>query len=165
MSTFHISYRLFFVFNIFQIDCNWENRGDGPGPAPGGKGITVDGTDIRMPEEYPFNPHNFSIKFNGPGGRFEVNLTRSADICKITGPVRPGQYPDDKLFRSRTMPLLDEGETAEGDAIYRMKIPEVFPGDENEDDRQIANARRARHETINYRLKRYGCLNKKFDYG
>jgi hypothetical protein len=144
------------------IDENWAKRRKGAGPKD--KSISVDGFDVRTPEEFPFNPSNYSFKFNGPGARFELVLSYDGSIARLSGPYRPGFNPDDRIFRKGTMRELDQGETAEGDGLYRRKIPNVFTGDATKNDRRIANLRRARHENMNARLKRYGCLDKKFEH-
>ena len=101
------------------IDENWEDRHRG---APdGAKSISVDGMDIRMPEEHPFHPGNYSHKFNGPGGRVEIGVSYDGRIVSVEGPFRAGFYPDDKIFLENTWPRMDPGETAEGDEIPIVK--------------------------------------------
>lgn len=146
-----------------QIAPNWESRLDGI--TADMKSLSVDGTDIRVPEEYPFSRGNYSQKFNGPGARFQVSLDVDGNIASIEGPDRAGYTTEQETFEEETMPDLESGEICEGDGYYRRTVPDVFVGDNGSEERRVAKLRRARHEKMNAMLKRYGCLNKKFVHG
>lgn len=150
--------RIFFF--LLKIHPNWASRRDGLHPDE--KSIAVDGMDVRTTERYPFHSGNYSHKFNGPGKRFEICTDMDGNIVKTSGPYAPGFNPDDVIFLQDTMAALDIDEKCEGDSLYRDHLPAYFPGDRNEKEKEFANRRRARHETMNGRLKRYGCLAKKF---
>jgi len=141
----------------------WESRLDDV--TAGMRSLSVDGTDLRIPEEYPFSTGNFSHKFNGPGARFQICLDDNGDIASIEGPYRCGYNTERVIFEEETMPDLEPGEIMEGDGYYRRNLPNVFVRDNDNEERRVAMLRRARHEKLNGMLKRYGCLHNKFVHG
>jgi len=155
----NIHVRVTHVLNLHvrrvQIAPLWEKR------TPGDL-IVVDGTDCQVQERGPRWSGNFSHKFNGPGVRYEVITNREGTIIRVDGPYIAGCFPDAEIFRRGAMLELEPGETCQGDGIYRNQLPHVFPGDTNEEERKFANRVRARHETLNSRLKRFGILDQKF---
>ena len=146
-----------------KIHPNWANRRDGQGPWD--KSICVDGVTVGTTESYPFHSGNYDKKRNGPGKNFELCTDMAGNIVKISGPHPAGFYPDHVIFLEETMAALDIDEKCEGDRLYRNQLPAYFPADRNDDEKEFANRRRARHETMNGRLKRFGCLDKKFTHG
>lgn len=138
-----------------QIAPLWENR-------TRGDLIVVDGTCCPIQEPGPRWTGNFCHKFNGPGITYEIITNRDGFIIRVDGPYRSGCFPDAEIFRRGAMLELEPGETCQGDGIYRNQLPHVFPGDASEAERQFANRVRARHETLNGRLKRFGILNQKY---
>lgn len=124
--------------------------------------VTVDGTDFRIREQKPFWSGWYSHKFKGPGLRYEVAVSiQSGDIVRVNGPFPFGHWPDIKIFRLDLMHELLEGERVEADKGYRGEPQAVaLPGEELENPKRHEEKRtaRARHETMNRRLKHWGCL-------
>lgn len=123
--------------------------------------ISVDGTDFQIYEPKPFWKGWHSHKFRGPGLRYEVGLClRTGFIVWISGPFPCGAWPDLKIFREDLIHYLEEGEMVEADAGYRGEPARVkLPSD---DDDGMGAVARARHETVNKRLKQWGCLHRVF---
>mmetsp|Transcript_13384 Transcript_13384/g.25123 ORF Transcript_13384/g.25123 Transcript_13384/m.25123 type:complete len:294 (+) Transcript_13384:69-950(+) len=122
--------------------------------------LTVDGTDFRIPEPTPFWSGWFSHKFKGPGLRYEVGLNiQNGWICWIKGPFAPGPWSDIKIFRGWLKWKLSPRERVEADHGYRGDFRAVCPNQcgNLEEYRMKMNAR-ARHETVNRRLKQFNCL-------
>ena len=144
--------------------------------------VTVDGTDMAIFEP-GIQPHQrrrwrdkkgrwltchpkwYSHKHKGPGVRYEIAVCiQTGDIVWLYGPFPCGKWPDKKIFEHRMIHRLDENEMIEADRGYKG-MGEVcrMPGDylSQSDNKAKANAR-ARHETINRRLKQFGVLGKRF---
>jgi hypothetical protein len=149
---------IFFFFFSFQI--NWQNRFRGDR----GKTckVTIDGTDFRIEEPTPFSSNWFSHKFNGPGVRYEVAICiQTGDIVWINGPFKAGKWSDMKIFRRSLKQKLAPGEMVEADNGYRGEPYHVRTADgfvSRADDSRAKWKARNRHETINRRLKQWGCL-------
>jgi hypothetical protein len=123
--------------------------------------VTVDGTDFRIQEPTPFSTEWYSHKFKGPGWRYEVAVCiQTGDIVWINGPFKAGKWPDLKIFRRNLKQQLAPGEMVEADNGYRGEPNHARTADgfvSPADDRAKQGAR-ARHETVNRRLKQWGCL-------
>jgi hypothetical protein len=62
--------------------------------------ITLDGTDCKIQEPFPFDPRWYSHKFKGPGQRYEVGLCIQTDwIVWVNGPFPCGSHSDIKIAR------------------------------------------------------------------
>lgn len=129
----------------------------------------MDGTDFRIPNKKPFWTGWYSHKFKGPGLRYEVALAiHSNDIVWINGPFPPGRYPDIKIFRNGLkQKLIDAGERCEADAGYRgepltVELPDEGYFHAGEAQKLLKQRIRSRHETVNARFKKFGCLNQRF---
>jgi len=124
--------------------------------------ISVDGTDFTITEPTPFSPIWFSHKTNGPAIRYEVALSvRSARIVWTYGPF-PAGTPDLEIFRSRLKTKLETAdEFAVCDSGYADGRCIQPPGQTN-----IMHATfmriRARHESLNGRLKQFGVLGNRY---
>ena len=127
--------------------------------------VTVDGTDCPMLEPSPFHKKWYSFKFKSAGLRYEVAVCiQTGDIVWINGPFPCGWWPDIKIFRSRLIHMLAPGEKVEADEGYRGEPTKVRrPGTYySRVDKQAKKRARARHETVNKRLKQWNCLKQKF---
>jgi hypothetical protein len=140
-----------------QIEELWINRDTSN---PGEKRRSVDAVDCSTYERKPFWNGNYSFKFNGPGVRYEV-IVDDGNIIRIDGPYRAG-IRDDTIFEEGAMKELVPGEKCKGDKLYRNQLPEVFTNEMTLDGHFVAKNKRARHETANARLKRWGVLSNKF---
>jgi hypothetical protein len=123
--------------------------------------VSLDGTDFAIYEPTPFDPKWYSHKFKGPGLRYEIGLClRTGHIVWVNGGYACGEYPDLKLARESYLDNIEEGERTIADNTYqdehfiysnryphlRAKIKHIL----------------ARHETVNKRMKQWGCLSKRF---
>lgn len=136
----------------------WKNRL--AGDATNRCLVTVDGTDFRIQEPSPFNRKWYSSKFNGPGVRYEVGICiQSGYIVWIHGPFPCGMMPDIRIFRLKLKDSLLPGEQVVADKGYRGDPKTCTPEEaKNEDHKKSMSRSRARHETINGRFKKWGCL-------
>lgn len=127
--------------------------------------MTVDGTDFRIEEPTPFDRKWFSHKFKGAGVRYEVAVCiQTGDIVWTRGPFPCGSWNDLKIFRSKMKNMQGTGEMVEADAGYAGEPGKVrVPGDYvSRVDRRAKKIARARHETVNRRLKQFGCLKQQY---
>ena len=128
--------------------------------------ISVDGTDFKVQEPYPFNRKWKSHKYSGAALKYEVAISVfSGDIVWIYGPHRGGKH-DLTIFHECLMGMLEEGEMVEADAGYmgeadfiRMKLDYTTKEDLMEKE-QI----RARHETCNRRFKVWSILKNEYHH-
>ena len=130
--------------------------------------ITVDGTDFRICEPTPFDPKWYSHKFKGPGLRYEVGICiQTGEIVWVNGPFPCGDYPDLRIAREGLIyalaatPGIKEMALADGGYNDGYEFFET-PTGANDADQYMKSVARARHETINKRLKDYGALGKRF---
>lgn len=130
-----------------------------------------DGVDFEIVEPWPYNRHIskrwYSHKFKGPGIRYEIGLAiQTGDIVKIAGPYPCGDWPDIKIFKLETVPELDKNERVEADAGYASLDPEYTKTPEgvssSKEAEDMKNRVRARHETVNKRMKQWAILRKVF---
>lgn len=148
---------------IFSLKIKWKNRfrNDRNKTAK----VTVDGTDFRICEPQPFSSQWFSSKFNGPGVRYELAVCiQTGDIVWMHGPFPCGSWPDIKIFRSKLKNKLLPNEMVEADLGYRgeretVRTPKDFV---SLSDKKAKARARSRHETVNGRLKNWGCLKQCF---
>ena len=164
---FVLSYciHLLSFFLSFSLQIVWENRyvNDIGNDCL----VSVDGTDF--PLAWGSNHKRLSCyKFKGkPGLRYEVAVClRTSDIVWTSGPHFPGLYNDLQIFREALIHMVDDGERVEadkgyvGDHPWYVKIPD---GVNEKKDRTLLDSRqRSRHETVNNRFKRFGCMRTKF---
>ena len=119
---------------------------------------SVDGTDFRICEPVPFNPSFWSHKFRSAGLRYEIAISLTqGSIVWIYGPFPAGAHNDQRIFNSKMRQHLLENEKVLGDAGYGG--PKIVHGsiDGDTNNKQAASLR-AYHETINGRIKSFGCI-------
>jgi len=125
--------------------------------------ITVDGTNYRVREICPFvkeiNRKWCSHKSKSAGVRYEIAVcVRTGDIVWSNGPFKCS-VPDITIFRSKLKRHLDPGEMVIADRGHRGEACIYTPDDAISEEHKIAmGVARARHETINGRLKQWNCL-------
>lgn len=131
--------------------------------------LQVDGTDCKATNQGVCPKAFYSFKFKSSGLRYEVaNNIITDDICSITGPMPPGDWPDVEVFRFALKGDLDENERVETDDGYIGEDPcfTKCPGGirSMEDERWHAKRSKARNrgETVNHRLKTFGVLGGTF---
>lgn len=130
--------------------------------------VTVDSTDCPISEPWPwesaYNRQFFSQKINGAALKYEVGVCiQTGDIVWVNGPYKAGKWNDIKLYRRDLKAALCEGEMVEADGGYRgddtVRCPHtVF----SRADKRAKSKARARHETINARLKNFRALSSVF---
>jgi len=83
---------------------------------------------------------------------------QTGDIVWINGPFPCGWWPDLKIFKHDLVNRLQPGEMVEADGTYQHPRCQK-PGDYvSLTDRRAKTMARARHETVNKRLKQFYCL-------
>ena len=150
---------------LFYLQICWDNRFEDHG----GERclVTIDGVDFEIPEPIPFDSKWYSHKFGGPGLRYEIGVCiKTGKIVSYNGPLECGRWPDLKIFRSKLKQMLSLGEKVVADRGYRGETRIIAP-DSARDGRhyKAMNNARARHETINGRLKTWGILKPVFRHG
>ena len=122
--------------------------------------MTVDGTDCRIQEPSPFNSMWYSHKFRGPGLRYEIGVSISkGHIVWVNGPYPCGSYPDVKIFRDGLKKELLPGEVVLADRGYSdERCVLVAPGK----DSRTSSLLRARHESLNCRIKSFKATSDVF---
>jgi hypothetical protein len=121
--------------------------------------VTIDGTD--MPVALGFNKGFFGVKFNHSGLKYEVGVSiETGYIVWINGPFRCGQN-DITISRTALIGALDveEEEMAVADSGYKGEVHHIrTPNVGTAEERQMQDLARARHETVNCRLKIFNVL-------
>jgi DDE superfamily endonuclease len=131
--------------------------------------MTVDGTDFRIQQQgerikgNPFGSH----KYKGKSAlRYELGVDILAgNLVWIQGPYPAGKYTDIEIFNKVLRHFLEPGERVEADEGYRghedkIKCPS---NPANPPENLVMQGRvRARHETLNGRLKNWGILSQVF---
>jgi hypothetical protein len=130
--------------------------------------LSVDGADFKI-EEPMHEPMNFdtkwySHKFHGPGLRYEVGLCiQTGWMVWVNGPYPCGQWPDLRIARDWLVYELDPGEMFLADGGYRDGgVYAETPNGLNTFDQRMKSVARARHETVNARMKNWGVLRGTF---
>jgi hypothetical protein len=126
--------------------------------------ISVDGTDCPINEPTPFSSRWYSHKFKGAGVRYEIGIAiQSGYIVWKNGPYPCGTYPDLTIARHKLVHELLPGEKYIADRGYRDGgIYADTPTGFNNDGQRMRSCVRARHETINARIKKYKILSTRF---
>lgn len=124
--------------------------------------MSVDGSDFRAC--LSFWPGYYSHKFNSSGLRYEVALCiQTGWIVWINGPYPAGKWPDITIYRHRLKNHLLENEVVEADKGYRGDSTTVCPDDcLTFGEWQLKFHVRARHETVNKRMKDFKVLSDRF---
>lgn len=144
------------VVPTFQII--WENR------YRGDTGemclVTVDGTDCQICEPTNFSKGWYSHKFHGPGLRYELGVSiKTGGIVSYNGPFPCGEFPDITIFRLGIRRKLGPKEKVIEDRGYKGDVKVCTPDDwKNQQHRKAMGKARARHETLNGRLKKWQSL-------
>ena len=128
--------------------------------------MSVDGTDFRITQKGIAKKGNAfgSHKYAGKSAlRYELGVDILAGkLIWIQGPYPAGKWPDIKIFTSVLAHFLEPGERVEADDGYRGHADKVKcpKNDANPAENLKMQGRvRARHETLNGRLKNWGILS------
>ncbi len=128
--------------------------------------LSIDGTDCKVNEPSPFSKRWFSHKFKHAGLRYEIGLCiQTGWIVWIMGPFAAGDWPDLKIFRMYLKKYLCPNECVEADGGYqgdeRVHAPLDFCYNNIAQYQAKLNVR-ARHETLNGRMKNFHVLSETF---
>ena len=127
--------------------------------------ISLDCTDYLIEEPQPFNKQFFSVKFNHAALRYEIAVALySSNIVWANGPHLPGVKNDLIIYReSLKHVLIANNEMAFADSGYRGEPDTIQEkGRGSKEERYVATRARARHETVNRRLKEWKSLSTQF---
>lgn len=152
-----------FALYLCALKVKWENR------LMNDRGktckVTVDGTDCPIWEPAPFNGRWYSHKFKKGALRYELAVCiQTGWIVWVNGPYPAGSWPDIKIFRHKLKHAIPPGEKVEADLGYRGESEFVRTpwSAVSLSDMRAASRSRARHETINGRIKSFRCLETRF---
>ena len=126
--------------------------------------VSIDGTDCPIWEPWPFDPKWFSHKFKSAGLRYEVGLCiNTGEIVSVFGGYPCGDWPDLEVARDGILNLIDDDEKVISDSGYRGD-PRILhnTGDWTTYTARTRSNVRARHETVNSRIKAYAITSTKF---
>ena len=123
--------------------------------------MTIDGTD--MPVALGFNKAFFGAKFNHSGLKYEVGICIATGyIVWINGPFRCGEN-DINISRTALIGALDRDEAAVADEGYRGEPHHIrTPQTGSQNEKAMQDVARARHETVNSRLKDFDILGAQY---
>jgi DDE superfamily endonuclease len=126
--------------------------------------MTVDGTDCMIQEPLPFSPKWYSHKFEGPGVRYEIGVgIQTGWIVWVNGPFPCGEWSDLKIAKDDLFKSLAPNEMVVADGGYRDGGWHAdTPNGLNDYMSRIKSVARARHETINKRIKQFNVLRSTF---
>ena len=131
--------------------------------------MTVDGMDFRIPQQgdaiegNPFGSHKYAGK---SALRYELGVSIiGGDLVWIQGPYPAGKYTDISIFNKVIAHFLEPDERVVADEGYAGHADKIVcptnAGNPPELQKMQGRAR-ARHETLNGRLKNWGILSQKF---
>jgi hypothetical protein len=131
--------------------------------------MTIDGTDLQIPQKGIAKKGNAfaSHKYVGKSAlRYELGVDILAgNLVWIQGPYPAGKYTDIKIFNKVLCNFLEPGERVKADKGYRGHPDKIkCPGNDinPEENRAMQGRVRARHKTLNGRLKTWGILSQVF---
>ena len=123
----------------------------------------MDGTDCPIQEPQSFNKKWWSHKLNGAGLRYEIGVSLdTGDIVWVHGPYPCGRYADVSIFRRGMKTVLDDCERVIADMGYSDDMcitPDTLLSPVSP---KLHRLLRARHETVNKRLKQFAVLRSSF---
>jgi len=128
--------------------------------------VTVDGTDFQIQEpkredgKKGVDKRWYSHKFKGAGLRYEIAVAIYSDhIVWVNGPFPCGDYSDLKIYKEKGLAekLIAAGERCVADGTYRHYTVSQ-KGRGRPSWRHQKNRFRARHETVNNRIKIFDCF-------
>ena len=104
----------------------------------------------------------FSHKFNGPGVRYKIGIAVNGNIDWVHGGFPSGEWTDLKISQDAVLEVLDDGEKVLADGGYRGDHRILTPNGLNNAISRIRCLMRARHETVNSRLKSFNVLSHRY---
>jgi hypothetical protein len=124
---------------------------------------TVDGVDFQIQEPTPWSSAWCSHKFRSAGLRYEIAICIATGwIVHFNGPFECGSWPDRKIFKQKLKYRLEKHEKVVADRGYKY-IREICNPDQGTVEQKIAMGKaRARHETVNGRIKSWSSCRQIF---
>lgn len=122
--------------------------------------VSVDGTDFKVQEPFPFDRKWMTHKCQGAGLKCEVGISVfSGDIVWVCGPHRGAKH-DPTILREKLMHPPEEGEIVEADSGCVGEADWIRARDDcaTVHERREKNRLHARHETCDRRFKCWGIL-------
>ena len=150
---------LLFIFLFTKI--KWENRliGDSGQRCL----VTIDGVDFPIPEPTAWSKKWYSHKFEGPGIRYEIAVSIfNGWIVLYNGPFQCGAWSDKKIFKSLLILKLANEECVVADCGYKDTHRVCHPDMGTPEQQRAMEVARARHETVNGRLKNWESMKRVF---
>jgi hypothetical protein len=136
--------------------------------APNRNGIpymTLDCTDCKINEPFPFETKWLSVKFRGPGMKYEVGIALySNNICWCNGPFYASKN-EGRIFREGLGLELPGDEPIEVDAGVKgdPRLMKPLAG-ATSIARKQKSSHRGRQETVFSRLKQFNVLDTRFHH-
>jgi hypothetical protein len=126
--------------------------------------ISVDGTDCPINEPGEFSSRWYSHKFKGPGLRYEICICiQTGWIVWKNGPYPCGPFPDLTIARHKLHGAMDEGEMYVADRGCKDDWEYGdCPTGYNTPGQRMKSIVRARHESVNARIKKFKILSTPF---
>jgi len=124
--------------------------------------VSVDGADFRIQEPKPFSSQWYSHKFKGAGVRYELGIAlKTGKVVAAHGPFPCGSFSDLSIFRLGMKKALLSQETVVADGGYPDEAC-IQPKDVSNGLLRQHSLYRARHETLNGKMKNFEVLNQRF---
>lgn len=118
--------------------------------------VSLDGTDFRINEPFPFSVKWYSHKFKAAAIRYEIGVSiGSGDIVWASGGFPAGEWPDIKIAKQLYLEYA-KNEVKLADKGYRYQT--FFKNPTNTKEKLLL----ARPETVNRRLKQFQALNSRY---
>jgi hypothetical protein len=126
--------------------------------------ISLDGTDCQVNEPSEFSSRWFCHKHKCAGLRYEVGICiQTGWIVWTNGPYPCGTFPDITIARHLLIPELLPGEMFIADRGYRDGYTYAdTPTGWISPAQRMKSVVRARHETVNSRIKKFNILSTTF---
>jgi DDE superfamily endonuclease len=131
--------------------------------------MSLDGTHCPVVEPTEFDPEMCSPKLNHAAYAYEIGVsTRRSAIIWMNGPFKAGKYTDIKIFREKGLrQQMPNGKKAIADKGYNGE-PDFLATPNRMDShvlKKFKRRARARHESLNTRLKNFKCLAHTWRHG
>jgi len=146
---------------FFLLQIVWENRFVGAKNFRQLCYVSVDGTDLPVPEpSRPIDPKWYSHKINRAALRYKLAIgIHTGWIVWVNGPFPAGEWNDLNIARHALVHFLHDNEHYIADGGYRdggqWSITPTGRHDFADRQRSVV---RSRHETINLKLKQWNIL-------
>ena len=126
--------------------------------------VSADSLACRIREWRPFSPRWYSYKHKSAGVRYETCFSiERCSLAWVHGPFECGAFPDLKRFQLFINKNFEEGVRVIRDGSY-SDVRRELPPDESNEQYKLYAIIRARHKTLNARLKNVFVLSDCFQH-